>query len=293
MADATPSRLPLLSRCCSPWPWWSACSSGRTWAAHPAGPLTVFRLRQPSAGDKIGQVLDLIDRQYVDTVEKNALVDEVLQDILQRLDPHSYYISAAELRAAQEPLEGSFDGIGVEFAIQRDTVVVIAPVEGGPSEAVGHPGGRPHPQGGQYPAGRGEHHERRCDEEPARTEGQHGHGLHPAWQPQGTLRSDDHPGQDPHQQRGRSDPGAPTAPATSSWCASRRTPTQEFLKAADDLKAQGMKRMVLDLRGNGGGFLNSAIDLADEFLPDGRTDRVHRGPQLTRAATSPPPARVR
>ncbi|HMC96270.1 MAG TPA: PDZ domain-containing protein, partial [Flavobacteriales bacterium] len=99
--------------------------------------LALFSLREPSAADKIGQVLDLIDRQYVDTVEKAALVDEVLQDILQHLDPHSYYISAAELQAAQEPLEGSFDGIGVEFAIQRDTVVVITPVEGGPSEALG------------------------------------------------------------------------------------------------------------------------------------------------------------
>ena len=76
-----------------------------------SGPLTVFQFAQPSAADKVGQVLDLIDRQYVDSVEKNALVDEVLQDILQRLDPHSYYISAAELQAAQEPLEGSFDGI--------------------------------------------------------------------------------------------------------------------------------------------------------------------------------------
>ena len=101
------------------------------------GPLTIFQVRQQGPADKIGQVIDLIDRQYVDTVEKNALVDEVLQDMLQRLDPHSYYISAAELRAAQEPLEGSFDGIGVEFAIQYDTVVVISPVEGGPSAAVG------------------------------------------------------------------------------------------------------------------------------------------------------------
>jgi len=85
---------------------------GQDMGSSSSGPLTVFRMRQPSAGDKISQVLDLIDRQYVDTVEKNALVDEVLQDILQRLDPHSYYISAAELRAAQEPLEGSFDGSG-------------------------------------------------------------------------------------------------------------------------------------------------------------------------------------
>ena len=89
---------------------------GRDMGSSGSGPLSVFNLRSPSASDKIGQVIDLIDAQYVDSVQKNALVDEVLQDLLQRLDPHSYYISAAELRAAQEPLEGSFDGIGVEFA---------------------------------------------------------------------------------------------------------------------------------------------------------------------------------
>src|SRR5690606_25040271 len=72
--------------------------------ADPALPL--FHGRPSDPAMKIAQVLDLIERQYVDTVEKNALVDDVLQDILQRLDPHSYYISAEELRAAQEPLEG-------------------------------------------------------------------------------------------------------------------------------------------------------------------------------------------
>ncbi|MBK7085074.1 MAG: PDZ domain-containing protein [Flavobacteriales bacterium] len=100
--------------------------------------IPTFLLPQgTSASEKVGQVIDLIDRQYVDSVRKGELVDEVIQDLLQHLDPHSYYISANELRAAQEPLEGSFEGIGVEFAIQHDTVVVIAPVEGGPSAALG------------------------------------------------------------------------------------------------------------------------------------------------------------
>ena len=97
----------------------------------------LFFLRGSSPSDKLGEVIDLLDRQYVDSVRTDELVDGVLQDLLQRLDPHSYYISAAELQAAQEPLEGSFEGIGVEFAIQRDTIVVIAPVEGGPSAAKG------------------------------------------------------------------------------------------------------------------------------------------------------------
>jgi len=74
---------------------------GRDMAGDVTGPLTVFNLRKPTASDKIGQVVDLIDAQYVDSVAKDQLVDEVLQDLPQRLDPHSYYISAAELRAAQ------------------------------------------------------------------------------------------------------------------------------------------------------------------------------------------------
>ena len=105
----------------------------------------LFFLRGSSPSDKLGEVIDLLDRQYVDSVRTDELVDGVLQDLLQRLDPHSYYISASELQAAQEPLEGSFEGIGVEFAIQRDTIVVISPVEGGPSQKLGIQAGDPAP----------------------------------------------------------------------------------------------------------------------------------------------------
>jgi carboxyl-terminal processing protease len=234
-----------------------------------SGPLTVFRLRQPSAADKIGQVLDLIDRQYVDTVEKNALVDEVLQDILQRLDPHSYYISAAELRAAQEPLEGSFDGIGVEFAIQRDTVMVVAAVEGGPSEALGiRAGDRILKADGTLLAGVNITND----------------GVMKTLRgPKGSevtvniLRNGQAKPFDVTIKRGKIPINSVAASILSSdgtgyikLVRFAKNTHDEFLKAAKDLEAQGMKRMVLDLRGNGGGFLNAAIDLADEFLPDGR-----------------------
>lgn len=234
-----------------------------------SGPLTVFRLRQPGAADKIGQVLDLIDRQYVDTVEKNALVDEVLQDILQRLDPHSYYISAAELRAAQEPLEGSFDGIGVEFAIQRDTVMVVAAVEGGPSEALGiRAGDRILKADGTILAGVNITND----------------GVMKTLRgPKGSevtvniLRNGQAKPFDVTIKRGKIPINSVAASILSSdgtgyikLVRFAKNTHEEFLKAAKELEKQGMQRMVLDLRGNGGGYLNAAIDLADEFLPNGR-----------------------
>ena len=243
---------------------------GRDMGSSSSGPLTVLRFRQPSAADKIGQVLDLIDRQYVDTVEKNALVDEVLQDILQRLDPHSYYISAEELRAAQEPLEGSFDGIGVEFAIQRDTVMVVAAVEGGPSEALGiRAGDRILKADGQEIAGAGITN----DGVMKLLRGPKGSEVTVTLLRTGTPKPFD-----VTIQRGKipihSVAASLLAPDGTGYIKLVRFAKQtheEFMKAARDLEKQGMQRMVLDLRGNGGGFLNAAIDLADEFLPEGRT----------------------
>jgi carboxyl-terminal processing protease len=242
---------------------------GQDMGSSSSGPLTVFRLRQPSAADKIGQVLDLIDRQYVDTVEKNALVDEVLQDILQRLDPHSYYISAAELQAAQEPLEGSFDGIGVEFAIQRDTVMVVAAVEGGPSEALGiRAGDRLLKADGTALSGVGITND----------------GVMKTLRgPKGSevtvniLRKGKPKAFDVTIKRGKVPINSVAASILSSdgtgyikLVRFAKNTHEEFLKAAKELEQGGMQRMVLDLRGNGGGYLTAAIDLADEFLPDGR-----------------------
>jgi len=242
---------------------------GRDMGTSSSGPLTVFRLRSPGAADKIGQVLDLIDRQYVDTVEKNALVDEVLQDILQRLDPHSYYISAAELRAAQEPLEGSFDGIGVEFAIQRDTVMVVAAVEGGPSEALG--------------IRAGDRILKADDKVLAGVNITNDGVMKTLRGPKGSevtvsiLRTGQAKPFDVTIKRGKIPINSVAASILSSdgtgyikLVRFAKNTHEEFLKAANDLEKQGMKRMVLDLRGNGGGYLNAAIDLADEFLPNGR-----------------------
>lgn len=229
----------------------------------------LFFLRGTSPSDKLSEVIDLLDRQYVDSVRTDQLVDEVLQDLLQRLDPHSYYISAAEIQAAQEPLEGSFEGIGVEFAIQRDTIVVIAPVEGGPSAAKGiRAGDRILKADSTELAGKGITN----DDVMKALRGKGGSEVTMA-----ILRSGRKAPFEVTVTRGKipinSVATALVTPDGTGFIKLTRfakTTHEEVLKAAEELKRKGMKRLVLDLRGNGGGYLDAAIDLADEFLPDGR-----------------------
>ncbi|MCB0757044.1 MAG: S41 family peptidase [Flavobacteriales bacterium] len=232
-----------------------------------SGPTQFFELRRNTPGTKLQQVLELIDRQYVDTVQEDKLVEEVLQNMLQQLDPHSYYISAADLQAAEEPLEGSFMGIGVEFSIQRDTIVVVATIEGGPSEALGiRAGDRLVRADSTKLAGVGITNEMvmKALRGPANTKVTVGvvrgngkpfdvtitRGPIPINSVAVALLDDD---------------------STGYVRLSRfaRTTHEEFLKATSELKEQGMKRLVLDLRGNGGGYLNAAIGICEELLPKG------------------------
>ena len=93
--------------------------------------------------NKLNEVVNYIENEYVDSIEREQLTDRIITNLLQELDPHSYYMSAEETKRLNEPLEGGFEGIGVQFSIQADTIVVINPVSGGPSEKLGiQPGDR-------------------------------------------------------------------------------------------------------------------------------------------------------
>lgn len=233
------------------------------------GSSGLFSLRADRPSDKLDQVIELLDRQYVDTVEEDKLVDEVLEDMLQKLDPHSYYISAAQLQAAQEPLEGSFMGIGVEFAIQRDTIVVISPVQGGPSEKRGiMAGDRILSANGKPLAG-----VKITNEEVMKTlRGEKGTEV------KMTIKRNGKKPFDVEVERGEIPINSiavsllePDGTGYIRLSRFARTTHEDFVKAAEDLLKQGMKRLVLDLRGNGGGYLNAAIGICNEMLPAGRT----------------------
>lgn len=222
-----------------------------------------------TSNDKISQVIDMIDSRYVDQVEKEELVDAVLDDLLEQLDPHSDYISQEEFLAMQEPLEGSFDGIGVEFAIQNDTVVVISPVEGGPSEALGIRAGDRFLKADSTSLFGKEITNRLV--------------MNTLRGPKNSevnvtiLRPSTGEQFDVSITRGK----IPIHSVASSFMLDDETgylklirfagtTVEEFGTKTDELLDEGMKKMVLDLRGNGGGYLFAAVQLADAFLPKGR-----------------------
>ncbi|MFA5713895.1 MAG: S41 family peptidase, partial [Bacteroidales bacterium] len=93
--------------------------------------------RREKASLKIVQLLNILDDNYIDTLNFTEISEETTRYILSLLDPHSTYIGAEDVKRSNEPLEGSFEGIGIEFAIIRDTLTVISTIVGGPSEKVG------------------------------------------------------------------------------------------------------------------------------------------------------------
>lgn len=111
---------------------------------------TVKGAQQGVPGNKISNLLGIIETQYVDTVDIHGLIEDVMPQIVGELDPHSAYIPAKDLQAVNEELEGSFSGIGIQFSILDDTITVVAVVPGGPSEKIGIMPGRPHRRGRRH-----------------------------------------------------------------------------------------------------------------------------------------------
>ncbi|MFM9005359.1 MAG: S41 family peptidase, partial [Flavobacteriales bacterium] len=96
------------------------------------------QVKNPSdSTEKFSTLLNYIDLMYVDTVNTSLLTEKAIVHMLEELDPHSVYLSKEEVAAANEPLQGSFDGIGVQFQILHDNIQVIEPIQGGPSEKLG------------------------------------------------------------------------------------------------------------------------------------------------------------
>jgi carboxyl-terminal processing protease len=216
---------------------------------------------------KFREVLTQIKEEYVDTINTSGLVDDAIAHILQKLDPHSSYIPATDRIAANEDLRGNFDGIGIEFNIFNDTIVVVSPLSGGPSEALGI-------QSGDKII--------RVDDKNVASigvtlsdvtrllKGPRGTEVKVTIFRRGketdyTIVRDKIP-------QYSVDVSYMVDKETGYIKVNRFSATtyEEFHTALEKLKGKGMKKLILDLQGNPGGYMNMAIDMADEFLPSGK-----------------------
>ena len=206
-----------------------------------------------------------ISRLYVDKVDEDQMVEAAIIAMLQDLDPHSVYSDAEEVKRLNEPLKGNFDGIGVQFNIAQDTLVIIQPVSGGPSEKVGIlSGDRIIQVNDTLVAGV----KMSTEDIMRRLRGPKGSEVNLGIMRRGvdellhfTVKRDKIPVY--------SLDASYMATPTIGYIKINRfgaTTHEEFMKAFHELDAQGMKNLVLDLQGNGGGYLKAAIDIANEFL---------------------------
>ena len=223
--------------------------------------------QDPATIGKIESLLYHLDRMYVDDVDKKQLVDAAIVRMLEELDPHSIYIPKDELEEVNEPLKGNFEGVGIQFNIVRDTIMVVDAIAGGPSERLGiRSGDRILSIEGENAAGVGF----KNNDVMKRLRGKKGTKVNVSIA-----------------RRGESTPlefvitrdKIPIYSVEASYMASPQvgyikvsrfsaTTMKEFREKLQELKAQGMQDLILDLQGNGGGYLRTAIEMSDEFLGD-------------------------
>ena len=205
---------------------------------------------------------------YVDETDEGKLVESAIIGMLEELDPHSTYSNAEEVKKMNEPLQGNFDGIGIQFNMAEDTLFVIQPVSGGPSEKVGiRAGDRITHVNDTLIAGV----KMTTDDITRRLKGPKGTKVHVKVLRKGvdellgfTIERDKIPVYS-------LDASYMMTPKIGYIKINRfgATTHQEFMDALASLKGQGLQDLILDLQGNGGGYLNAAIDIANEFLGAG------------------------
>lgn len=227
---------------------------------------------------KLNEILNFIESTYVDSVDKNDLTEKSISSMLTTLDPHSYYIPAKDFDGMNEPLEGNFDGIGVEFRIKDDTVLIISPIANGPSDKLGIKAG-----------------DRivKVDTTEIAGNGITNAGVIKLLKgPRGTTVDVEivRPGVSKRKLFTITRDQIPIFSVDAPYMINDKTgylkitrfskhTYEEFVKATQELKDNGMEKLIIDLRNNGGGVLQAATKIADEILiknkmivyTDGRT----------------------
>lgn len=219
--------------------------------------------------DKVSKVLDLVRNTYVDSVDVDSIEGVAVNNVLQNLDPHSLYLPPQQALSINERLEGGYTGIGVSYLLLRDTLVITQVTPNGPAEKAGLLAG-----------------DKVIDVDHKQFAGTHlsNQGVNKAFRgPQDSqlLISVQRAQQKElkfinisrgHVEASSLDAAYITAPETGYIKISKfaSTTDADFRTALAKLKTEGMQKLILDLRGNGGGYLNTATALADEFLTKGQ-----------------------
>ncbi|HIU56028.1 MAG TPA: PDZ domain-containing protein [Candidatus Gallibacteroides avistercoris] len=219
--------------------------------------------------NKIDNLINIIDRHYVDSINPEEIIEKVMPKIMKELDPHSLYIKASDFEKVNEPLEGSFSGIGIQFNMAIDTVTVVSVIPGGPSEKVGLlAGDRIVTINDTTYVGK----EVSMDDISSRLRGPKGTtvkvGIKRATSkellPFEITRGD-----------------IPLNSVDASFMIDKktgyikisrfgRTTYNEFMNALAQLRNSGASNYIIDLRGNSGGYMDEAINMVNEFLPKDR-----------------------
>lgn len=226
-----------------------------------------FPLRKQTRLAKLDEVIRYLNDFYFEPVDNNKLIDDAISGMLQKLDPHTFYIPSAELKSINEQMQGSFEGIGVEFNIIDDTLYVVSPISGGPSEKLGIlAGDRIVKIDNENVAGIGLTN----NDVIKRLKGKKGTHVKVKIKRNGVKELIEF---DIVRDK------IPLYSVDFSYMVDKKTgyirvnrfaetTMREFVEHLQKLKGQGMENLILDLRNNPGGYLEMAYMMADEFLSD-------------------------
>lgn len=218
---------------------------------------------------KFTTLMQLLNYYYVEDVDQPKLTEEAIIAVLKELDPHSVYIPKEEVQKTNEPLVGNFEGVGIQFQIYKDTILVISPVPGGPSEKMGiRAGDKIIKINDENAFGKKVNTQYVFD----RLRGTKGTIV--------TLSIFRKGQKDLLEYKVKRDK-IPLNSIDATYMLSKdvgyiklsrfaRTSTDEFMESIQQLQKQGMKSLIFDLRNNSGGYLDIAYELADQFLPSGK-----------------------
>lgn len=238
------------------------------------GVLVGMKVNTAASGDdvfdnvkKFNEALNLVQKNYVDDVNADKLTEAAIKGMLAQLDPHSTYISQDQLKRINEDFQGSFEGIGVEFDIVNDTITIVTPISGGPSEALGILAGDKIVKiDGVNAVGMTR------EDVPKKLRGPKGTKVTVSISRGGSPNLIDF-----EITRDK----IPLYSVDASFMINNEvgyarvtrfsaTTYDEFAKALADMKKQGMKKLVLDLRNNPGGYLDQAFKMASMFIERGK-----------------------